>query len=465
MIQLSPLSQMDFRWKNKKLGTDPASTIGKYGCLLTCMTMVVDYYGCNETPASLNDHMLMVGGFQGALIIPALLPDALPAVKYHKYVQCSSPPAPLADIDASLAAGQPVIVKVDYSKVQGIQDHWIVLYAKQGSDYLIQDPWPNPPDAKPVTLTSRYGFAGSPAQIILAALWFAGTPGVQPEPPQPAPVPNTGFAVYAAADSLALRQAPAVADNNLIERMPVGTKMWSLEPQDTTLQKIGQINQWLNVQNTADGFQGYTAAWFVVASPYDIPAVEPTPPPQPAPQPGPDVLVVYAAADGLAVRSQPQVATTNLIRRTALNAQFAVLEPADQASQKIGQANQWLSIRDIQGEQGYVAAWLVSTLSQQPALGVSTSTNKPPAPPLPGDKLVVRAAEDSLALRNQPVIADATLIKRVPLATELLVLEPADSANTKLGVVNQWLNVRDIYGVEGYVAAWFVVKNPPPGIP
>lgn len=368
MIQLQPLSQMDFRWKNKQLGADPAVTIGKYGCLLTSMAVVANYYGCDETPASLNDHMLKVGGFQGALVIPALISGALPSVRFQKYVQCSSPPAPLADIDASLAARQPVIVKVDYSKAPGIQDHWVVLYAKQGNDYLIQDPWPNPPDVNPVTLAARFGFAGTADKIILAALWLSGTPGPQPIPPQPAPLPDSGFAVYAAADSLALRTSPQVADNNLIERVPVGAKFWSLEPQDA-------------------------------------------------------------------------------------------------ATQKIGQANQWLNVRNIQGEQGYVAAWLVSPLLQPAALGVSPTGSKPTAAPNPDDPLVVRAAEDGLALRSQPVISDLTLIKRLPISTELLVLEPAAAATAKLGVVNQWLNVRDIYGDAGYVAAWFVVKNPPPGIP
>ncbi|NUM49331.1 MAG: SH3 domain-containing protein, partial [Anaerolineales bacterium] len=61
-----------------------------------------------------------------------------------------------------------------------------------------------------------------------------------------------------------------------------------------------------------------------------------------------------------------------------------------------------------------------------------------------------------LALRSQPVVADNTLIKRLPLQADLLVLETNWEA--KLGKEGQWLKVKDVEGAEGYVAAWFVSK-------
>jgi hypothetical protein len=54
------------------------------------------------------------------------------------------------------------------------------------------------------------------------------------------------------------------------------------------------------------------------------------------------------------------------------------------------------------------------------------------------------------------VISEATLIKRLPVRSELLVLEAG--GESKIGVVGQWLKVRDLLGVEGYVAAWYVDK-------
>ena len=64
---------------------------------------------------------------------------------------------------------------------------------------------------------------------------------------------------------------------------------------------------------------------------------------------------------------------------------------------------------------------------------------------------------EDVALRTQPQVADETLIKRLPFPTELLVTE-SDDAPSKIGVYDQWLQVRTLDGKKGYVAAWYVVK-------
>ena len=68
----------------------------------------------------------------------------------------------------------------------------------------------------------------------------------------------------------------------------------------------------------------------------------------------------------------------------------------------------------------------------------------------------VRASAEGVALRSQPVISDATLIKRLSLGTELTVLEP--NAEAKIGKNDQWLKGKDPTGTEGVVAAWFVAR-------
>ncbi len=76
MFTVNPLSQNDPAWKSKRLGFDNSNTIGKWGCLLTCLAMVADRYGYDETPLSLNDKLKALGpnvGFMGALVIPASL--------------------------------------------------------------------------------------------------------------------------------------------------------------------------------------------------------------------------------------------------------------------------------------------------------------------------------------------------------------------------------------------------------
>jgi hypothetical protein len=468
MFKVQPYSQMDPRWKDDSLGLDNSTTIGKFGCLLTCMAMVADGFGNDVTPQSLNEKMKVAGGFQGALVMPAVLPNVLPGVRYHKYIQCKNPPAPIADIDATLDAGLPVIVEVDYSPAPGMQNHWIVLYDRQGDDYLIQDPWPYPVKSKKNTLTSRYGFAGAPRMIIKGAIWLSGvqesqtaTPKVKPTPK---PLPKDAITVYSTADGLALRAQPYVADNNLITRVPLQAEFKVLEPPAQAAGKIGQVNQWLEVQAVPAGDQGYVAAWYVAESKDTVPEVGTPVAPAPQPVPAGQSLVVYATADGLALRSQPMVADTTLIKREPQNAEFVVLDPPDQAKAKIGVQDQWLQARDIAGDQGYVAAWYVDTSRQEPALGAFEKSATAPSPTASpsADKLVVRSTADGLALRSQPVISDATLIKREPLSAELLVLEPVNQAEAKIGVVNRWLNVQDVSGDKGYVAAWYVVKNPTP---
>ena len=44
------------------------------------------------------------------------------------------------------------------------------------------------------------------------------------------------------------------------------------------------------------------------------------------------------------------------------------------------------------------------------------------------------------------------------LNSALLVIESGEAAS-KIGVQNQWLQVRDIEGKEGYVAAWYVTRG------
>jgi len=187
MFVTVPLSQQDPRWKNKHLGHETI-TIGKWGCLLTCMAMVANGFGAEETPETLNDRLKGAGGFIGALVIPAAMPRVVAGVRFANYIPCENQPAPMAEINAALAAGKPVIVEVDYSPAHGLQNHWVVLYDRKGDDYLIHDPWPFPVENKEVLLTSRYGFAGSPQDIIQGAVFYDGV--AAPQPPRLHRLPN-----------------------------------------------------------------------------------------------------------------------------------------------------------------------------------------------------------------------------------------------------------------------------------
>ncbi len=467
MFQVQPLSQQDPQWKNKLIGNDTSSTIGTYGCLLTCLTMVSNTFGASETPATLNDKMKSVGGFQGANIIPAILPVAVSQVHYNRYQLCDKVPVPLNDIDFTLANGSPVIVEVDYSPAPGLQSHWVILLGKSGNDYVIQDPWPYPPDGGQVLLGTRFGFAGGPAAIIKAALWVDA---VQPHPqPAPKPVPASGFVIYPTVDGLALRQQPYIAENNLVTRLALQQKLYVSESISAAQAKVAAQGQWIQVIESNHGYPGYVAAWYVATNLPPAPVVPPpTPvnpppplnPPPPAGQPG--ALVVYAIADGVALRSQPVIGDDTLIKREPLNAQLLILDDSAQAQAKLGVVNQWLQVKDILGAQGYVAAWYVSTNPQFP-IGVAPVPS-PALEPSPS-VLVVRSIQDGLALRTQGLISDSTLIRRYPLPSDYLVIEPADQGLAKIGQSGQWLNIQTIDGRQGYIAAWLVGQCPLAGQP
>lgn len=357
------LHQNDPLWKDTILGNgQPGDTIGMYGCLLTSLTMVANHFGGNETVASFNEKMKQNNGFMNQWIRPAMISAIYPNVKYQKRVQCENQPAPLTEIDAGLAAGSMIVVMIDRSPDPGLQNHWIVIHGKAGSDdYAIWDPWYSPSAAK--TLHGRYGH-GSPADVIQEVIWFGG-----------------------------------------------GTLQLPQADEETT-------------------------------------------PAQPAPtaEPAAKAEVVTPNVDGLKMRRQPEIAAGNIIKQLSMSNKLKILDAADQT--KVGQHGQWLHVRDIEGDEGYVAAWYV-TPTNDPFLGVHKKDEEEAGKPTPPTKLVVKTTTEGVAFRTQPRTGDDTLIERLPLATELLVTE--SGAENKVGVHGQWLQAKTLDGDEGYVAAWYVV--------
>ena len=140
--------------------------------------------------------------------------------------------------------------------------------------------------------------------------------------------------------------------------------------------------------------------------------------------------------------------------QTALYAEKTVLQYCSSSHPLLADKRSWLKVRDIEGGEGCVAAWYV-TPAQDPALGAqpasSGGANKPNAP----SKLVVRTTADGVVLCREPRVANETQIKLLPMNSELLVIESGNPA-AKVGAQTQWLKVKDIQGIEGYVAAWYV---------
>ncbi len=238
--------------------------------------------------------------------------------------------------------------------------------------------------------------------------------------------------------------------------MVMGTELFCLEPKATAEAKLGQNEQWISVQDPS-GDQGYVAAWYVSdtkggATATTVGTSPSTPATVPATRLPPGALALVPTEE-LSFRTQPVIAPETLIRRIPPTEQVICLEPASQAIPKIGVTGQWLKVRDASNKEGYVAAWYVKYASGSTAQAEQVMAN---AAPSNGGPLKVRATVEGLALRKQPVVSDATLIKWLPLGTELVVTET--NAAAKIGKSDQWLQVKDPTGTEGVVAAWFVAR-------
>jgi hypothetical protein len=426
MFNTNPLSQRDPQWKNVVLGFgDPSITIGSDGCTLTSLTLVANGFGFNETPATLNEKLKALGpgrGFSDALMVFGGLAAALPGMQLKNFVLCRDSAAPMADIDAALDAGKPVVIELDQSPSPGLQNHWVVLYGRQDGDYLMHDPWPVP--AEPgIPLTQRYGFAGAPAQIITAAVFY-DNPNFQPQGgtgrtgPITAPVVRRDKLSVAVSDApdiraaggLALRDAPV--SGNVKTRLLPGTLLDVREDIAAAGARIGQVGQWLNV-STADNNVGFVAAWLVHAE-------------------GPSGAVPFGmeTEETTAVKSiQEQLEDTG-------EKEFAsTTQPNPRGNAFAG----------VTTESAAAAAVAFDLLSTGPEAG---------APQIQVIDDPDIAAVGGLALRAAPI--NGLVTARLPIGTRLAIRENATAGLAKIGQPGQWLSVSTSAGVPGFVAAWYV---------
>jgi len=129
------LSQRDQRWASKKLGTSSVCTIGSDGCLLTCCSMVLHYFGHPVLPDSLNDQLVRVNGFyQGSRLVWGKVSELYSDVQFDWQVfnegECADKPAPLDLIDRLLNEKIPVIVKVDFNPGGELNEHWVLIVGR-----------------------------------------------------------------------------------------------------------------------------------------------------------------------------------------------------------------------------------------------------------------------------------------------------------------------------------------------
>ena len=393
-FQLVYHSQQDPQWKNDILGFgDPGDTIGFVGCALTSVAMLLSGHGYNETPKTLNEKLKNVQGFVSAGIRWSEVNRIHPNVTLKSYIPCATSDAPLAQIDASIAAGQPVIVMVDSSPVAGLQTHWVVVYARKGSDYLMLDPYPyQPGTAKEDLLMPRYS-RGNPLQrsimhVIIYEAYGSGGPIATPASPStsstppplgqptPGPVSMTGPKARVKAEvtlGLNIRSSTDTSSMaNLVLNVPAGTELLLLEADGES--RIGAVNQWVRVREPG-GREGFAAAWWLEKVPgaapvppvsepnpspvNEAPASTTTPEPAPstptAPAPKPQKIKVIVKAAGTKIYSSLSP-TSPVVTTEKTGAILTVVEPAEQAKPKIGKKGKWINVKSTTNKRGFVAA-------------------------------------------------------------------------------------------------------------
>ncbi len=130
-IQLSVpfYSQRDNNWKNTILGHSKTSTIGDYGCHLTCVSMLYAKWGySNMNPTQLNNWAKSNNGFYGDLL------RAENAVDYGRNRNVRNISG--SQIYGELRAGHPVVVRTTSGG-----SHFMIIYGFDGYRFWVKDPW------------------------------------------------------------------------------------------------------------------------------------------------------------------------------------------------------------------------------------------------------------------------------------------------------------------------------------
>lgn len=394
------LSQQDPQWKNDILGFgDPGDTIGFVGCALTSVSMLVSGYGFAETPQTLNQKLKAKQGFVSSGIRWDVVSQVHPEIRLRSNVNCETSDAPLAQIDAALSAGHPVVVRVDASPNPGLQWHYVLVYARQDNDYLMLDPWPyQPGTAKPDLLMRRYS-QGRPLQHAIQQVLFyestnaggpistpSSTPTTSTPQTQPTTTSTPGSGVHArvvdevGVSGLNIRSSTDTSSlANLVINVPAGTQLLLLDAADAS--KIGQQSQWVHVCEPG-GKEGFCAAWYLepvavaAPAPSTIPAPSPVPGPTvpspastpvpapattttpttssttstPAPQPPKSQVIVK----GNNTKVYASAFSTAIVSIEKAGARLTVLEPASTAQPKIGVKGRKINVKASNNKRGFI---------------------------------------------------------------------------------------------------------------
>ncbi len=134
-------NQRDSQWGGIALNGTQYS-IASDGCLMTSMAMVYTHYGHKDvTPLSINSVSSNFSGIPAALLKFSITANGVSSERVS------------ADIDATLASGNPVIVGISYDGGP-YPDHFVVFVGGSGGSYTMNDPFT--PNGHNISFRGRY---------------------------------------------------------------------------------------------------------------------------------------------------------------------------------------------------------------------------------------------------------------------------------------------------------------------
>lgn len=173
MVYNPPIfSQHDGRWQGQRLGTVNGATIGLYGCLITCLTMMYDAFGGhNLFPNNVDDIFTNQGGYaSGDLVIWGRIPNLLPGCAPVGSENTPNTPANIAHIKQALDQGELVILEVRWHGNANMQ-HYVLAVDYNGNDIIVNDP----ETGSRVGFSSKYFGTGNAATDIVSSHYYANS--------------------------------------------------------------------------------------------------------------------------------------------------------------------------------------------------------------------------------------------------------------------------------------------------
>lgn len=144
-LKVPLFSQRDPAWQNLKLGTSN-TTIGDYGCLLTCLAMLAKYRGKDVSPKTLNVDFVLHNAYADGNLYKWYegISKVYPDIKLTKLVDTPKniTTAQFNEMKAEIDKGNPVILQVDFYPATARPDmHFVLLIGYDDTNFYVADPF------------------------------------------------------------------------------------------------------------------------------------------------------------------------------------------------------------------------------------------------------------------------------------------------------------------------------------